>query len=136
MKVLRKSEINPRERYGERRFDYDFDCLRMVLSSNHMKHELEEHKHDNLYELIFVIRGKIKMVCIDAHDSRSCIELKDNDAALLEPGDMHKIEVFQDNGSEFIAIKFKPDEKFVGASFSLLVKSDWTKGEEVLKEGK
>ena len=90
-----------------------------------MKHDLDEHVHFQLAELIVIISGKMQAIIRDKNNKQKRVDLNLYDSILFPPKIRHKLKVISDAPTSFLTIKFKPDKEFIDDAFYLLNKKDW-----------
>jgi redox-sensitive bicupin YhaK (pirin superfamily) len=135
MKVIMRQDART-ERLGaaaqpqETRRYYDCDHVRLVITELPDGFEQKTHRHDDLYDITWVIEGEVEVSERDAGGTMRSRVLGEEDLAVLSPGLFHTVSNRSGRFARTLTIKFARPANVSADQFLASLKSDWHGEEE------
>lgn len=124
MNTYREIAAKVVHRDGERRLYYQGEQCRVVVTTVPSGHVQNEHRHDDLYDIIWVVSGSIE--ASEKSEEKQFTELLGAaDMVEFPPGLFHSVANRSPDPATLVCIKLRRSERTSTEEFALLCESDW-----------
>ena len=127
MDVQRRESAPHRTRGGETRHYFDSAHSRLVITRMPPAHVQNEHRHEVLYDVTWVIEGEVEVFEREGDEVASAI-LSKGDVVFCAPGRFHNIANRSGRPAMLMTLKFPRPDNMTPAQFAALCEKDWYPG--------
>lgn len=124
MDVRRREAASHVTRGDEIRDYYDAAHSRIVVTHIPPGHTQQEHRHEVLYDITWVIAGEVEVSEREDEEVTTAI-LAEGDVAVCAPGPYHNIANRSARAATLLTLKFPRPQGMTPAEFASLCDTDW-----------
>ncbi len=124
MQIIRQIDTPSEELGRERRWYYQTEQLRVVITKIPAGHVQNEHRHEKMYDATYILEGEVEVSeRIDGQVRHETA--KAGDFVVFAPGPYHNIANQSGSEAVMLTLKFVRDPDLEAESFRALCKTDW-----------
>lgn len=124
MQIVRQPDAPSEELGRERRWYYQSEQLRVVITRIPSGHVQNEHRHEKMYDATYILEGEVE-VSERVDDEVSCETATAGDFVVFAPGPYHNIANHSGSDAVMLTLKFVHDPDLEADAFRALCKTDW-----------
>ena len=124
MQIIRQRDAPTKELGREQRWYYQSEQLRVVITRIPPGHVQNEHRHEHLYDAVYVLEGEVEVSeRLDGVLRSETVSA--GDFVVFSPGPHHNVANRPSAPAVTLTLKFSPDLRLDAEAFNALCETDW-----------